>query len=44
MWMSVGKFLLVMMAISLAACGGFPTTHPDAAKNNPTYYQIDMKD
>ena len=44
MLISVGKFLLVMTPFSLAACGGFPTTHPDAAKNNPTNYQIDMKD
>jgi predicted small lipoprotein YifL len=44
MWISVGKFLTVMMTLSLAACGGFPTTHPDAAKNNPTNHQVDMKD
>jgi predicted small lipoprotein YifL len=44
MRISVGKFLLVMAAFSLAACGGFPATHPDAVKNNPANHQVDMKD
>jgi predicted small lipoprotein YifL len=44
MRMSVGKSLAVMMALSLVACGGFPTTHPDAAKNNPTSYKADIND
>jgi hypothetical protein len=28
----------------LVACGGFPTTHPDPAKNNSTNYKNDLKD
>jgi predicted small lipoprotein YifL len=44
MQMSAGKSFAVIMALALTACGGFPTTHPDAAKNNPAIYQGDMKD
>ena len=44
MWMSVGKSLAVMMALLLAACGGFPTTHPENAKNNPANYKVEIND
>ena len=38
------KCLVFPVALGLVACGGFPTTHPDAAKNNPATYQKDIKD
>jgi hypothetical protein len=44
MWLSVGKSLAVMTIVSVAACGGFPTMHPDTAKNNPANYKVDIKD
>ena len=44
MGMSVGKSLAVMMALLLAACGGFPTTHPDNAKNNSANYKVEIND
>ena len=42
--MRVGKSLTMILTLGLVACGGFPTTHPDAAKNNPATYKIDLKD
>jgi len=33
-----------MGSIFLVACAQFPTTNPDAAKNNPTQYRTDMRD
>jgi predicted small lipoprotein YifL len=42
--MSAGKSLAVMMALALTACGGFPTIHPNAAKNNPANYKEDIQD
>jgi predicted small lipoprotein YifL len=44
MQMSAGKSFAVIMALALTACGGFPTTHPDAAKNNPANYKVDIQD
>ena len=44
MLMRVGKCLAMTFALGLVACGSFPTTHPDPAKNNPTIYKIDFKD
>jgi hypothetical protein len=38
----VGSSLL--LSLMLVACVGFPTTHPDAAKNNSTNYKSDLKD
>jgi hypothetical protein len=38
----IGSLLLI--GLMLVACGGFPTTHPDPAKNNPVNYKIDVKD
>jgi hypothetical protein len=35
---------LLFISLILVACGGFPTTHPDSAKNNPTNYRMDFKD
>ena len=32
------------MSLMLSACGGFPTTHPDPAKNNSANYKTDIKD
>ena len=39
-----GKCLVMTFALGLFACGGFPTTHPDPAKNNPATYKADVKD
>jgi hypothetical protein len=39
-----GVFVFALMGSTLTACGGFPTTHPDPAKNNPTNYKADVKD
>ncbi|WP_048812041.1 hypothetical protein [Polynucleobacter asymbioticus] len=36
--------VILMSGIFLVACSQFPTTHPDAAKNNPTQYRADMRD
>jgi hypothetical protein len=44
MLMHVGKHLAALITLGLVACGGFPTTHPDGAKNNPASYQTDIKD
>ena len=38
----VGTFLLI--GLMLVSCGGFPTTHPDSAKNNSANYKTDVKD
>ena len=38
----VGSSLL--LSLTLVACGGFPTAHPDPAKNNSTNYKNDLKD
>ena len=38
----VGTLLLI--SLMLVACGGFPTTHPDPAKNNSANYKTDVKD
>jgi len=35
--------MLVLIGLSLTACGGFPTTHPDPAKNTPVNYKADLK-
>ena len=32
----------LIVGFTLIACG-FPTTHPDPAKNNPATYKIDLK-
>ncbi len=37
-------FVLGLMTSILSACGGFPTTHPDPAKNTPANYKADLKD
>jgi hypothetical protein len=42
--MRAGKYLVMTFALGLFACGGFPTTHPDPAKNNPVTYKADAKD
>ena len=44
MLIRVGKCLAMTFALGLVACGGFPTTHPDPAKNNPATYKMDLKD
>jgi len=44
MLMRVGKCLAMTFALGLVACSGFPTTHPNPAKNNPAIYKIDLKD
>jgi|GEM_PF-6360101 len=36
-------WVLLFIGLSLTACGGFPTTHPDPAKNNPTNYKTDLQ-
>jgi hypothetical protein len=38
----IGSLLLI--GLMLFACGGFPTTHPDPAKNNSANYKTDVKD
>ncbi len=39
------QYLAVMLCgVVLIACGGFPTTHPDAIKNNPATYNAELKD
>ncbi|QWD78262.1 hypothetical protein [Polynucleobacter sp. MWH-Svant-W18] len=44
MRMCVEKSLVAVLSLGLVACGGFPTTHPDAAKNTPANYKADLKD
>jgi hypothetical protein len=34
----------LLIGLLLGACGGFPKTHPDPAKNNPSNYRMDLKD
>ena len=34
----------LFIGLILGACGGFPTTHPDPAKNNSANYKNDFKD
>ena len=36
--------ILLFIGLILGACGGFPTTHPDPAKNNSVNYKNDVKD
>ena len=40
----LGKYLPISITFFLAACGGFPTTHPDPVKNNPATYKTDVRD
>ena len=42
--MSVRQSFLAVLALTLTACGGFPTTHPDPAKNNAATYKADLQD
>jgi hypothetical protein len=42
--MRTGKYLVMTFTLGLFACGSFPTTHPDPAKNNPATYRSDVKD
>jgi len=44
MLMRVSKCITMIFALGLVACGSFPTTHSDPAKNNPATYKIDLKD
>jgi hypothetical protein len=37
-------FISVTIGMTLSACSGFPTTHPDPAKNNSVNYKNDVKD
>ena len=39
-----GVYASLLIGLLLGACGGFPTTHPDSAKNNPANYKTDVKD
>ena len=34
----------LLVGVMLSGCGGFPTTHPDPAKNNSANYRNDVKD
>ena len=40
----VSLFISLMIGMTLSACGAFPTTHPDPAKNNSANYKNDVKD
>ena len=40
----VSLFIGMMIGVTLSACGGFPTTHPDPVKNNSVNYKNDVKD
>jgi hypothetical protein len=40
----VPVYVSLLISLMLAACGGFPTTHPDPAKNNAANYKTDLKD
>jgi hypothetical protein len=40
---TVRVFVLGLVASTLSACGGFPTTHPDPAKNTPANYKADLQ-
>ena len=43
--MRITKLMLGVFCLCLLACSGsFPTTHPDAAKNNASTYKADLKD
>jgi len=44
MLVRVGNCLAMTFALGLVACGSFPTTHPNPAKNNPATYKIDLND
>ena len=37
-------FISLMIGVTLSACGGFSTTHPNPAKNNSVNYKTDVKD
>ena len=40
-----GAAICATLSMSLlSACGGFPTTHPDPAKNNSANNKTDVKD
>jgi hypothetical protein len=41
---SPGKYLLAVLTFGLVACSGFPSTHPNAAKNNAATYKVDLQD
>jgi len=41
----ISNVMISMITLGLLACSsGFPTTHPDAAKNNVATYKADLKD
>jgi len=43
--MRIAKVIPSMIGLCLLACSsGFPTTHPDTAKNNPATYKTDLQD
>jgi hypothetical protein len=44
MLMRVDKWITMTFILGLVACSSFPTTHPDAAKNNAATYKTDLKD
>ncbi len=39
-----GVYASLLIGLLLGACGGFPTTHPEPAKNNSANYKTDIKD
>jgi hypothetical protein len=39
-----GVYASLLIGLLLGACGGFPATHPDPAKNNSANYKTDIKD
>jgi hypothetical protein len=39
-----GACASLLIGLLLGACSGFPTTHPDPAKNNSANYKNDVKD
>ena len=41
----VNQVIVSIITLGLLACSnGFPTTHPDPAKNNTSTYKADVKD
>ena len=42
--MQLRKYFALTIALGLLASCSFPSTHPDAAKNNPATYKADLKD
>ena len=44
MLMRAGKWLAITFTLTLFACGGFPSVHPDPEKNNPANYKADVRD